>query len=133
MPREFMIIFLSQAGGEEAVDNSRLPNVEVAGGLELSRVAGENSRVVRQVVVQAEIGELCVDRVAGHHSRHHRGGMSCCMRKTGSMRPTKLSKPPKAWVRYAASIQYPCAWWPRANSDRSWNPEFEGSHHRCAP
>src|SRR5271154_228544 len=49
---------------EEPVDDSRLPNVVVAGGGELARVAGKNSGVVRQVVVEAEV---CALRV---HQRH---------------------------------------------------------------
>src|ERR1700731_3412808 len=53
--------FSFPGGEEEAVNDSRLPNVGVAGGGKLPRVAGEDSGVVRQIVVQTEIGALRID------------------------------------------------------------------------
>ena len=46
---------------EESIDNSGLPDVLVASGRELPRVAGKDSRIVREVVVQPEVSALRVD------------------------------------------------------------------------
>ena len=43
---------------EETIDDPRLPDVYVAGGRELSRIAGQDPGVVRQVIVQPEVGPL---------------------------------------------------------------------------
>ena len=67
---------------QKAVDDSRLPDVVVAGGGELPRVAGKNPGVMRQVVVQTEVCTLRIherqtitdDRVATEGLLHAEDG-----------------------------------------------------------
>jgi hypothetical protein len=47
-------------GEKEPVDDPRLPDVYVPGGSELARIAGKDARVVRQVIVEPEVGALRV-------------------------------------------------------------------------
>jgi hypothetical protein len=43
---------------EEAINDSRFPDVAIASGGELPRIAGENPGVMRQVVIEAKVGSL---------------------------------------------------------------------------
>src|SRR5271163_944753 len=53
--------FSFPGGEEKPVNDSGLPDVEVSGGGKLARVAGEDSGVVRQVVIEAKICALRIN------------------------------------------------------------------------
>src|SRR5579859_1868406 len=49
-------------GKEESIDNPCLPHVLVASGRELPPIAGQDSGVMRQVVIEPEVGALYVHK-----------------------------------------------------------------------
>ena len=55
-------LFALPCGKEKAINDARLPGVEVAGGGELARIAGIDANFVRKVIIEPEVATLCVSR-----------------------------------------------------------------------
>src|SRR5579872_3413570 len=55
-------LFALPGGKQKAIDNARLPHIAVAGSRKLTSVACVNTDLVRQVIVEPEVGALGVHR-----------------------------------------------------------------------
>src|SRR6185437_9852502 len=83
-----MRLFALPRWEQKAINDPSLPDIAIAGRRKLTRVAGDNSCIVRQVVVESKVGALCIrERQAVAHDRIAAEGLLHAEDRLGAPHP----------------------------------------------